>query len=153
MTDEMKLERAKIVYGTLYEVLDENDWYYEKNDEDLVISCGAQGEDLPMEIEVTVSARSQMVILLSHMPFSIAEDKRLDLAIAVSIVNNRLVDGCFDYDVKSGNMVFRMTNHFLDSTLGKKVFSYMLFCSCQTIDKYNDKFLMLAKGMLSLKNL
>ena len=104
-----------------------------------------------MDIKITVSAGRQMVLLLSQMPFVIAEDKRLELAIAVSIVNNRLVDGCFDYNVKTGYMVFRMTNSFLESTLGKEVFSYMLFCSCQTIDEYNDKFLMLAKEMLSLE--
>lgn len=151
MTDEMKLDRAKKVYDTLCEALEEHEWKYEKDEDELVIKCGAQGEDLPMDINITVSAGRQMVLLLSHMPFVIAEDKRLELAVAVSIVNNRLVDGCFDYNIKTGYMVFRMTNSFLESTLGKEVFSYMLFCSCQTIDEYNDKFLMLAKGMLSLE--
>ncbi|MBR6742530.1 MAG: hypothetical protein IKM09_03700, partial [Clostridia bacterium] len=90
-------------------------------------------------------------MLISHMPFVIHEDKRLDVAIAVTALNNRLVDGCFDYDIKSGHMFFRMTNSFIDSRLDEEVFAYMLFCACKTIDDYNDKFLMLDKGMLSLE--
>lgn len=151
MTDEMKLIKAQNIYKTLCGALDHHEWHYEKNDEDLVIRCGAQGDDLPMDIKITVSADRQIVLLISHLPYVISEDKRLDLAIAVSIVNNRLVDGCFDYDVKSGHMFFRMTNSFLERTLGEDVFSYMLFCSVQTIDSYNDKFLMLAKDMMSLE--
>ena len=48
-------------------------------------------------------------------------------------------------------MFFRMTNSFMESKLGEEAFAYMLFCSCQVIDEYNDKFLMLAKGMVSIE--
>ena len=44
-----------------------------------------------------------------------------------------------------------MTNSFLESKISEEVFAYMLYCSCQTIDEYNDKFLMLAKGMISIE--
>jgi hypothetical protein len=44
-----------------------------------------------------------------------------------------------------------MTNSFLDAELGFETIRYLIFCACATIDKYNDKFLMIAKGMLSLE--
>ena len=151
MADERKLAQAKEVFETLCRALDNHEWNYSKDEEKLAIECGAQGEDLPMKLTVKVDAERALIMLLSHIPFPIPEDKRLDLAIAVSAVNNRLVDGSFDYDVTKGNMFFRMTNSYLESMIGEDVIAYMLFCSCQTIDEYNDKFLMLAKGIISVE--
>lgn len=138
-------------FATLCQALDNNDWKYKKDEEELVIECGAQGDDLPMDINIHVDAERNVVLLFSRLPFVIQEDKRLDVAIAVSAVNNVLADGCFDYDVTNGRMYFRMTNSFIESKLSQEVFAYMLYCSCQTIDEYNDKFLMLAKGMLDME--
>ena len=151
MADQKKLELAQATFATLCQTLDKNDWRYRKDEDALKIECGAQGDDLPMEITVDVDAERMLVLLLSHLPFVIQEDKRLDVAIAVSAINNELVDGCFDYDIASGHMFFRMTNSFMESKLGEEAFAYMLFCSCQVIDEYNDKFLMLAKGMVSIE--
>lgn len=151
MAEEKNLAQAKATFSTLCQALDHHEWHFEKDDENLAIECGAQGDDLPMKITVKVDAERMLVMLISHLPFVIQEDKRLDVAIAVSAINNALVDGCFDYDVASGHMFFRMTNSFIESTISEEVFAYMLFCSCQTIDAYNDKFLMLAKGMMSIE--
>ena len=150
MDEQMKLEQAKNVFQTLCAALDHDDWHYKKDEEALTIECGARGEDLPMELLVKVDVDRMLVMLLSKIPFQIAEDKRLDVAVAVSVINNMLVDGSFDYDVASGRIFFRMTNSFAYSTLGEAVFTYLLFCTCSMVDEYNDKFLMLAKGMISL---
>ena len=137
-------------FATLCRALEQNSWKYKKDEEELVIECGAQGEDLPMELTIKVEAERKFVLLFSKLPFPVQEDKRVDMAIAVSAVNNELADGCFDYDLVSGRIYFRMTNSFMDSKLSEEVFTYMLYCSCQTIDNYNDKFLMLAKGMIDM---
>ena len=102
------------------------------------------------ESALIVDADRQLIILLSVMPFVAPDTKRLDVAIATSIVNNKLVDGSFDYDVTSGHMIFRMTSSFIESEIDSEVFTYMLMVSCHTIDEYNDKFFMLGKGMLSI---
>ena len=149
MTEE-KLQRAQKTITTLCQNLDEHDWHYEKDEEKLEIECGARGEDLPMDIRIIVDADRQLIILLSVMPFVAPNTKRLDIAIATSIVNNKLVDGCFDYDVTSGHMIFRMTSSFIESEIDGEVFTYMLMVSCHTIDEYNDKFFMLGKGLLSI---
>ena len=151
MADE-KLERAQKVYETLCATLDKHEWHYQKNEERLSIECGAQGEDLPMEITIRVDTERQLIMLLSHLPFIISEVKRLDVAIATSIANNGLVDGSFDFDITDGHMFFRMTSSFIESDIGSELFTYMLMVSCHTIDKYNDRFLMLGKGMMSIED-
>lgn len=149
MSEEKKLKQAQTVYATLCEMLDEHDWHYKKDEERLSISCGAQGDDLPIEIRIDVDAERSLVTLLSQMPFVVAEDRRTALAIAVSQANNGMVDGDFDYDYINGRIIFRLTSSYLDSLIGKDMFNYMLMCSCVTIDEYNDKFLMVAKSTMS----
>ena len=151
MADENQLKQAQATFETLCAVLDKYEWKYKKDSEKLSIECGAQGEDLPMSIDIIVDAEMTIVILLSHLPFIIPEDKRLEFAVAVSIINNKLVDGSFDYDVNSGHVIFRMTSSFLESVMGSEALAYMLFYSCQIIDEFNDKFLMLSKGMTTLE--
>ena len=73
------------------------------------------------------------------------------MSVAVSIANYGLVDGSFDYNIVSGKIYFRMTNSFIDSTVSKDLIMYLILCSCKTIDDYNDKFLMLSNGTISLE--
>ena len=149
---EEKLARAQKVYETLCATLDFHNLKYKRNDDLFSIECGVQGEDLPMEITIRVESDRQLIMLLSHLPFIVPEDKRLDVAIATSIINNGLVDGSFDYDIADGHIFFRMTSSFIESEIGNDLFTYMLVCSFRTIDEYNDKFLMLGKGMITIEN-
>lgn len=151
MADEKALREARAAYSTLCKALDGHNWRYRKNDQELRIDCGAQGEDLPMDLIIKVDAERHLVTLLSHMPFVVPGEKRLDMAVAVSVVNNCLIDGSFDYDIKSGHIFFRMTNSFLESTLGADAFFYLVLCSCKTIDDFNDKFMMIAKGHMTIE--
>lgn len=150
MADE-KLARAQRVFRGLCANLDSRNWRYQKNEEQLRVECGAKGDDLPIDLSIRVEADRQLLMLLSTLPFNVPEDKRLDLAIAVSYVNDKLVDGSFDYDVSDGHILFRMTSSFIESEIGNELFTYLVICSCQTIDAFNEKFAKLAMGAMSLE--
>ena len=150
MTEEEKnLTDAGSVYRKLCAMLDGRNWHYNKEEEKFRISCGAQGEDLPMDIRIEVETKRQLVILLSRMPFLVPENRRAALAVAVSMANREIVDGSFDYDYLSGKIIFRMTSSYRGCIVGKEMLDYMLGCSCSTIDHYNDKFLAVAKNDMS----
>lgn len=151
MADEKNLARAGKVYQTICGMLDKEEWKYTKDDEKLSIECGARGEDLPMDLNIQVDAERQLVMVLSRLPYKIAEDKRIDAALAVSVVNQMLVHGCLDYNVSEGHVFFRMTSSFWGSEMDAEAYRYMLYASCSTIDEYNDTLLMLSKGMLTLE--
>ena len=151
MDDAMKKKLAAATFQNLCKAMDKDEWHYKKDEEKLSIECGAQGDDLPIELKIHVDADRQLVILLSFLPLTFPEDKRIDGAVAASIINNRLVNGSFDYDITDGRVIFRMTATFLESVLSEEVFKYLLYSSCQIIDEYNDKLLMLAKGMMDME--
>ena len=150
MAEDMKMSQGRVVFDTLCKALDNNSWKYQKDEADLSIECSARGDDLPMDLYVKVDEDRKILLLLSNMPFVVSEDKRLDFAIAVSLINNVLVDGSFDFDIKTGHMFFRMTNSYIESVIGEDLINYMLVCSCSTIDEYNDKLFMLAKGLITI---
>lgn len=149
MSDDKKLKQARAAFKTLCDMLDSNDWHYDKDEDELVIRCSARGDDLSMDLKIEVDADRMLVVLLSPMPFTVNEERRVALAVATSVVNYKLADGSFDYDITSGRIIFRLTSCYRDSLVGKDMFEYMLYVSCQTIDEYNDKFLTIAKNDMS----
>lgn len=150
MADNNELQ-ARSVFDTLCAALDQNNWNYQKDVEKLEISCSVRGEDLPIELIVKVRASGGVVSLISPIPVKTPEDKRIDLAVAVAVANNGMRWGNFDYDLQSGSIFFRMAGSFHDSLLGPKFFMNMVYTACSTIDKYNDRFLMLAKNLLNIE--
>ena len=152
MADESIMLNAKATYRTLCDMFEKIGWKCQKNDERMIVECRVSGDDLPFDVKMIVDEDIEQVILLSPMPFKIAEDKRIDLALAVSFVNNRLVNGCFDYDFCDGGIFFRISACFDGCKLSVDALEYLLRCACGTIDDYNDKFLMISKGMLSLED-
>ena len=151
MAEEKDLLEAKSVFDTLCQTLDDQNLKYDKKAEEFRIACNMQGDDLVMPLDFRVIPEKHSVLLTSPMPFHAPEDKRLEMAVAVSMVNNRLVDGCFDYDVRDGELLFRIGSSYMESAIGKELFLYLLICAVQTIDDYNDKFLLLANGMMTLE--
>lgn len=150
MVDEKIMKQANSVYETICKSLDARDWKYKRFDEDLTISCGARGDDLPMDIVIVVNPRAQVVSVISPMPYKISEDKRVDGALAVCVANYGLINGSFDYDLSDGEIRFRLVSSFRESILSEELFDYMVMVTASTVDDYNDKFLMISKGMLSV---
>lgn len=149
MADKKELKQAKSAFDSLCEALDADGWHYEKNEEEMMITCSARGEDLPIAIRIHVDADKALVSLYSQLPFSIAEDRRREMAVAVAKANNGMVDGCFDYNYSDGSIIFRITTSIRESLISGNALKYLVYCACSTVDNYNDKFLMSAKSKMT----
>ena len=84
------------------------------------------------------------------LPVTFAEDKRVDGAVAATMINYQIKNGFFDYDMADGHVFFRLPNSFQGSLLSEAAMHYLVMVSCGTIDEYNDKLLMLAKGLIDI---
>ena len=150
MVDEKKMELAKQVYQTLCEAIERREWNFGKDEEKLLVHFGVSGGDNPMQFILIVDAERQLIRLMSPMPFKMSESKRMEGAIATCAASFGMADGSFDYDLSDGTIVFRMTASFRESLIGEGLFQYMISCSCAMVDKYNDQFLALDKGIMSI---
>lgn len=151
MSNEINMELAKRTFDTLVNMFESRNLQYDKHEEELIVRSGIKGEDLPIDFIVVVKPANEVVQFLSKLPFNMPEDKVIDGAIAVSAANYGLVDGSFDYNVMDGSIIFRLTSSYRDSILSEDLFEYMIMVSAATIDEYNDKFFMLAKGMIDIQ--
>lgn len=152
MAEANEMALAKKVYDDLCASLDKREWHYQKHDEDLVVTCGVAGEDIPMQFVLIVDAERQLLRVLSRLPFTVPEDKRMELAIATCAASYGLADGSFDYDIAKGTIDFRLTASFRESKIGDGLFEYLIGCSSFTVDKYNDKFFALCKGLITIND-
>ena len=143
-------KRARQAFDTLCTTYEQLDWKYEKNEDELTVECNVSGEDLPIRIIVIIDAKRQLIRMLSPLPFTIDESHRNEAALVTCYTNYMLADGSFDYDYFEGHIFFRMTSSFKESLIGTELFRYMIACACTTIDEYNDKFLAVSKGLLSV---
>lgn len=145
------MAKAKETFDILCKMLDNREWKYDKFEEDLVIKSGVKGDDFPIEFIVRVNPVSEIVSFLSWLPFKTEEAKRVDMALAVCVANYGLVDGSFDYDISDGSILFRLTSSYRNTVLSEDLLEYMIYIAAGTVDKYNDKFFMIAKNMLTVQ--
>lgn len=152
MADQKQLKNAETVYKTLCETMDDRGWKYEKDPEKLIIHFIVTGEDIPMHFLVHIDPERELIRLLSQMPFAFSEERRMEGAIATCQTNYKIADGNFDYDFKTGDVYFRLTSSFRESLISKDLLNYMVGISCFAVDDFNDKFLMIEKGVLSIED-
>ncbi len=145
-------ERAAAVamYTTLCAALDDDGLQYIKDPENYSVRLKLQGECLPVGLAITVEPGRYIVSFISGLPFRVAAERRREAAVAVSIVNNLLTLGSFDYDFRDGSIMFRMTLNYSDSLISRDALSYTTFLTCKTVDMFNGHLMMYTGGAMSL---
>ncbi len=154
MADE-RIELTEKVYATLCSALDNRNWTYEKIEDDKekpAVYFGVGGDDIPMKFFVIVDSRMQIIRVTSPLPFKFCEEKRVEGAIAIGMATSVIANGCFDYDITDGSVAYRITSVFRDSVIGEELINYLINCACALIDRFNDKFLAIDKGVLSVED-
>lgn len=142
---------GKELYELFKKHLDARNFKYEPHDDEMHIVLTVHGDDLPQPTVIRVMDDRSVVQIISPIPCKMPEDKRVDGAIAVSVANYGMINGCFDYDFSDGEIRFRVAAGFRGAEFTDETIFYLLAIAFQTTDKYNDKFFMLAKGLLSLE--
>ena len=142
---------AEKVYETMVKALRAQDWKFEEHRDDLTIVSNFQGEDIPIRYLIEVDSKREVIRFLAPIGFEAPEDKRIDMALAVAVANYGLVNGSFDYDLRDGEIRFRLTTSYTGCEIGEEFFMDMMTTALLTTDKYNDKFLMVSKGVMSVQ--
>ena len=151
MPTDKEIKLANLVFDTLCKNLERNQVSYDKQDE-LSVSFTFTGDDIPVRFIFEVDAERQIVCLYSPFPFKMNEENIAVAAIATSAINYILQDGCFLLNINTGGLTYRMVTSFSESLVGSELFSYMIGRSFSIIEKYNDKFLFIKKGVLSIED-
>ncbi len=147
--DDAILMQTKRAMDTLCKVMDGREWTYDRDDEEHVVSISIHGDDLVIPLRIRFNTNLQLVTLYSPMEFEIPEDQIVNAAMAIAAINYGIVDGTFDLNVENGRMGYRMATSYRESLLSEEAFNFLIQFALHVVDEYNDKFLMLAKGVLT----
>jgi len=149
--DRDDLIRGQEAYRKVCEYLDNRGWKYERIDERLSIQTGSVGEDLPMPLRISIYPSSQRMMMISVFPFDAAEDKRVEMAVAIAAINNTLITGAFDYNIKNGLIAFKISTSYIGCELNEELFQFLLEASMAIVDHYNDKLYAINEGKLDIQ--
>ena len=141
---------AKKVFDTICTALDNRSWNYDKDEEKLTVNFGVSGDDLPMKFLMLIEAERSLLRIVSLLPFSVPEDKRIEGALMTCVANYGMANGRFDFDFSDGSIMFKLAQPYEDCQVGTGLVEYMIDCSCATVDKYNDRFLAVSKGYIGI---
>ena len=150
MATSTKERDARKTYETLCRTLDNMKWTYNPDHEKMVITTTARGDDLTIKLRFVVSEDRGVMYVKSPMPYEIPELGRDVTGVAVNIANFSMLNGCFEFDRHEGYLGFKMVVPFENSVISEEVCHYMVVLTCRMVDKFNDKFLAVAKGNMRL---
>ena len=144
------MNKARAVYDTACATLDKMKWVYDKEEEELAITTGAKGTDLPIDIVIRVIPEAEVLSVQVPFAFEVPDEHSIDVAIAVSAANYGLIRGCFDYDMTTGDLRFRICAPYNgNTTLAEDVVEMLVLIAATTVDSYQTRLLMVAKGVVT----
>ena len=138
---EANMIKAKQMYARVVEAFGGKGWRYQEHE-----------DDLRVEMRVRIYPKIEAICVTAPMSFKMPEDKRLDGAIAVCVANYGLICGGFDYDINDGEISYRLSLLYTDTDVSCEAITDMIGLTVSTSDNYNDKFFMLAKGMMTIED-
>lgn len=141
MAEANRTKRARAMFAELLHALDEMGRHYEKDVENLVVNCGLDGDDMPIELALRIDRERELAILLSPLPFEVPENSREEFALVAAALNRGEADGFFDYDYRYGRLVFRMTFNFKGGKLLRETLVYMIVSACNKVNALNGRIM------------
>ncbi len=142
--------KAKIIYDSFCARILENNWKNSKEDDKLRVSFSVMGKDAPMNFRIRVDEKNQLIKFGSFVSINIPDNKKEDIAFALCAVNNRIIDGNFDFDVETKTVFFRITNSFKGIEISGEALDYLMEYSLFIVDKYDTLLRAVADGIMTL---
>ena len=144
------MNKARAVYDIVCAALDKMKWVYDKEEEELAITTGAKGTDLPIDIIIRVLPEAEVLSVQVPFAFDVPDEHSIDVAIAIAAANYGLIRGCFDYDMTTGDIRFRVSAPYNgNTTLAAEVVEMLVLIAATTVDSYQSRLLMVAKGIVT----
>lgn len=150
MTEENKMTRSKLAFNSVCNILQLNNVQFTPFVGKLKIECRITA-DIPISLLITINPEYEILLITSILPFAVEERAIIDSALAINMVNYKLVDGSFDFNIYSGTIRFRMTSSYRESLFSRALFEYMIKYTVKIVDKYDNMFFCLSSGAYNLQ--
>lgn len=96
-----------------------------------------------------VDDERKVMVLSFHIPITVPEERRADMAEAITRVNYRLLMGSFEMCMRYGEVNFKLAIPFDDAALSLKQFRSCMGAASSTLDHYVPAFFKILFGGVS----
>lgn len=108
---------------------------------------------MPIQMILYVNPQLQTLHVMSQLPFQMRESKRVDGALAATVVSRDLDFGCFTVNINDGSVLFTMAECFRDGLLEEALICRMIAHTYSVVKKHGKTFLGLDQGELGISEL
>lgn len=146
------MQNAADMYSRLRKMLDDMNWQYSRLKRELGVRYFVSGEDIPMEFLVKIKPDVRMLCFISILPAKFNDSNRADAVLAACAANHGMVMGSFAYNMELDRVVFMASSLYDECETGTDWLKHQMYLSQTIVEQYNDRFLMLSKGVLSVED-
>ena len=90
------------------------------------------GEDF-INFHFEIVGNPKIVVLTSKLPI---ECKKIDMSMATSVINDYLINGSFDFDIKAGTITYRIVTCWVEEMKDSAPFEYLISKAKEDIKIY-----------------
>ena len=151
MATEKGLQEAKALYEQVCEVLDSINLRYQKVEDDFIVHAVMMRKNALFSIHIVVDIDRKLIRACSIPAVEFCKEKRIDAALAICGLNDRMADGCFVFDATDGSVLFRAAMSYRESLIGEEAIVYLFHLAKHMAEKYSPRLEQLDSGSISLE--
>lgn len=149
---DYNMSRSQRAYNCVVETLDSHGLDHSDYPKDSEIYIGSVGEEIQSNVKIMLYKDIELMMMVSSIPFIVPQEKRVDIAAAINMINCTLRNGSFDFNFLNGNIIFRVTGSYIESEMDPDMVRYMLDYSLRKIEEYYNRLFMLCFKNLTLSD-
>lgn len=128
------MNQQRMLFDTVTDWCDRNDWSYDVVEEGAVIRSGFSGDNGRFPLYITVSRDRLMVRSLA--PINTPAAKRAVMAEFLTRANYGMAIGNFEMDYNDGEIAYKTSITSGGQTISDRMIQDLVFINCLMMDKY-----------------
>jgi hypothetical protein len=148
LTDDQR-EQSRNLLETVRDYLEADNFACSLHEQAGFVECGFRGKNGLFVVRIAAAVNPLSLGVLVRIPLVVPDDRRLDMAEAVTRVNYGLLLGSFDFNLTDRTLRFRNSMPVADGTLTQEQFRRLLYAALASVNRYDRAFnrLLFADGL------
>lgn len=142
---------SKEICRAIKKFLDEDDWHYEVDEKNEVITTGLNLSNKLKSSRIVIDLRDDKYLVYFSISLNTEEKERPEMLDLLNRINYGLMFGCFEMDLKDGEVRFRYAVDCDGTVPTSAIIKHSLYRPAMTMDKYGNAIVQVLMGVATGK--
>lgn len=138
---EVQMSYSKEIYNSITNFLDNYKWKYVWDEEQECIKLGIRLKGKITEIRVVIVLGDNDYMVLADLPLKANSQYFLELVKLLNLINYGMVFGCFEMDIRDGEIRFRNAVDCQDRLPSEKIVQKSIILPAVMFEQYGEQIL------------